>query len=412
MTTAVLTPQDRAPAEHTGAQFWRKRLLPVGSITYEGRKIDFTPEYLAGLAGTFHHRAYDQVPFQLAGQDNKHTNDVRAFGGEIAAMTAEPDGLWLTLSTTDEGSKILHDNPRLGVSARIVEDYQRSDGQFYPAAIQHVLGTLDPRVPSLGPWQAVDLANDGVPVIDLSEITFDAPDSGGETMPDLNAEQQARLARFLAVPEDQMNALLASLGSDGGTPGSGAAPPARPAAGTELSDAELAELMAAAEELDGDGGGDALTDAELEELMAEQGAPAGEGAALSGSAQLAIELANARAEENERQLREITGQLDGQRYEAERHRFMTDYFIAPYIVDLARPLLEGTGHTIDLANGTEVDAGAIIRQVFTEFGKITRMLDLGNEIGSAIAPDEGDQADASRAATLATAARFRAQTGI
>jgi hypothetical protein len=411
MTTAVLTPYTQAPAKHAGGQFWRKRLLPVGSITYEGRKIDFTPEYLSGLAKTFHQRAYGQVPFQLAGADNKHTNDVRAFGGEVAAMTAEPDGLWLTLSTTEDGSKILHDNPRLGVSARITEDYQRADGQFYPAAIQHVLGTLDPRVPGLGPWQQVDLANDDIPVIDLSESTFDAPDSGGETMPDLNAEQQARLAKFLAVPEDQMNALLDSLGTGTGT-GTSTPPAAPPAASPQLSDAELAELMAAAEELDGADAGDALTDAQLEALMADQGVPAGEGAALSGSAQLAIELANARAEENERQLGVIQGKLDGQQYAAERNRLMTDYGIAPYICDLARPLLEGTGHTIDLANGSEVDAGAIVRQIFTEFGKITRMLDLGNEIGSMITPDAGDQADASREATMATAARFRAQTGI
>ena len=33
------------------------------------------------------------------------------------------------------------------MSARIVEDYARSDGKFFTAAVQHVLGTLDPRIP-------------------------------------------------------------------------------------------------------------------------------------------------------------------------------------------------------------------------------------------------------------------------
>jgi hypothetical protein len=57
----------------------------------------------------------------------------------------------------------------LGVSARIVENYSRSDGKFFPAAIQHVLGTLDPRIPQLGSWEQVELANNpGTTVYDLS----------------------------------------------------------------------------------------------------------------------------------------------------------------------------------------------------------------------------------------------------
>jgi hypothetical protein len=405
VTAAVLTPYTRSPARAAGPRFWRKRVLPVGSIDYKGRKIDFTADYLAGLAETFHQRAYGQVPFQLASADNKHNNDVRNFGGEVAAMTAEPDGLWLTLSTTDEGSKILKDNPRLGVSARIVEDYQRADGQFFPAAIQHVLGTLDPRLPGLGPWQQVDLANDDLPVIDLSDSTFDAPDSEGDMMPELNAEQQARLARLLDVPDDKMDKLIASLDT---TPPAG--PTAGPAADAELTDEELAELIAAAEALDGPADSGPLSDEQLAELLA--GQEAGAGAQLSGSAQLAIELANARSEENERQLRAVTDQLDAQRYETERHGFMATYGIAPYICDLARPLLEGTGRTVELSNGTEVDAGAIVRQIFSEFGKMAKMLDLGNELGSALGAEPGEDAAAAHQGRASLVARYRQQTGV
>jgi hypothetical protein len=68
--------------------------------------------------------------------------------------------------------RVLTENPGLGISARIVEDYARSDGQFFPAAIQHVLGTLDPRIPELGPWQLVEASNDGSIVIDLSACQF------------------------------------------------------------------------------------------------------------------------------------------------------------------------------------------------------------------------------------------------
>jgi hypothetical protein len=67
-------------------------------------------------------------------------------------MQVEPDGLYVTLNPTERGARVLAENPGLGVSARIVEQYQRADGKFFPAAIQHVLGTLDPRVTGLGAW--------------------------------------------------------------------------------------------------------------------------------------------------------------------------------------------------------------------------------------------------------------------
>src|SRR5205809_7930654 len=59
------------------------------------------------------------------------------------------DGLYIQAELTDRGEQVLRDNPYLGVSARIVENYNRSDGKFYKAAVQHVLGTLDPRLPGL-----------------------------------------------------------------------------------------------------------------------------------------------------------------------------------------------------------------------------------------------------------------------
>ena len=87
-------------------------------------------------------------------------------------MELEPDGLYVTAELTERGQRTLADNPYLGVSARIVEQFQRSDGKFYPAAIQHVLGTLDPRIPGLGAWQAVEMANESSVAIDLSNLSF------------------------------------------------------------------------------------------------------------------------------------------------------------------------------------------------------------------------------------------------
>jgi hypothetical protein len=195
-SASITTPFARSAAiELSGGRLWRKKLLPVGSIVYrgpgappEGRRIHFTADYLAGLAEAFRDKAYDQVPFQLAGADNKHTNDVERFRGEILDMDLAGDGLYVTCRTTDAGEKILSENPGLGVSARISEGYQRSDGKYFPAAIQHVLGTLDPHVPALGPWQSADLANSGGGlVIDLSSWEYDGAAGGGLSDADLDA---------------------------------------------------------------------------------------------------------------------------------------------------------------------------------------------------------------------------------
>ncbi len=138
MTSTVITPFTRASAAiELGNRLWRKKLLPVGDVAYKGRMLHFTRDYIERLAEAFHSRAYGQVPFQLAGDDNKHTNDVERFAGEIIDAEAGPDGLWVTLKATPRGEKVLTENPSLGVSARIVEDYERSDGRFFSAAVQH-----------------------------------------------------------------------------------------------------------------------------------------------------------------------------------------------------------------------------------------------------------------------------------
>ena len=158
---------------------WSKRLLPVGQIEYQGRTLKFNRQYLEGLAEAFASRAYDQVPFQIADGKNTHTNDPERFRGEVQRMVVRDDGLHIVVKTTPAGNALLEANPHLGVSARIVEDYARSDGKYWPVAVQHVLGTLDPRIPELGPWQpGADLSN-GEPdmIIDMSnERWADEPD--------------------------------------------------------------------------------------------------------------------------------------------------------------------------------------------------------------------------------------------
>jgi len=159
VTAAVLTPFHGSPAVELGNRMWRKKVLPVGDVEYKGRLLHFTRDYLGQLAEAFRARAYDQVPFQLADAANTHTNDPERTRGEITGMDVGDDGLYVTAQLTPEGEQVLAANPKLGVSARIVEGYARSDGARFPAAIQHVLGTLDPRIPGLGAWTAIEAAS-------------------------------------------------------------------------------------------------------------------------------------------------------------------------------------------------------------------------------------------------------------
>jgi hypothetical protein len=383
VSLAVLTPYVASEAALSNGGRWRKKLLPVGEINYKGRVLKFTRDYLAGLVDAFRKQAYDQVPFQLADAKNTHTNDPERTRGQITDMILQPDGLWIELDASERGGQVLKDNPRLGVSARIVEGYDRSDGKFFPRAVQHVLGTLDPRIPGMGGWQAVEAANDAEVTFDLSGEAFTREEPGD--MPELNEEQQARLAALLDIDPERLAALAANVGT----------PAAGDAADSSGDDAELDEIAAQI---------DAMSDEELEawaaELEAEEAAEAGaqpeaEPVAAANENTMALELARAQGDENARQLAVIQGELDGQRWANERGKLVAAG-TPPYIADLAQPLLEGAGHVVDLAGGKSVDAGQIMRTVLAEYQKLGQQLGLGTELGSPMDEPADTEADTER----------------
>lgn len=170
----LLSPADNSDAVAVAPKLFRKRILPMATINYMGRKITFDRAYLTELASNFNDGAYDQVAFMLADSKNTHTLDPERFRGEIKSVEVLDDGLWGTVAVTDSAAEMLKENPKLGVSARILENYQRSDGKVYGRALQHVLGTLDPRIPGLGSWEEVALSNGGDDtVIDLSATSYE-----------------------------------------------------------------------------------------------------------------------------------------------------------------------------------------------------------------------------------------------
>jgi len=419
MSLAVLTPFHGSQAIELGNHLWRKKVLPVGEVEYKGRTLRFTREYLSRIVDAFNARAYDQVPFQLADAQNTHTNDPERTRGEITGMELNADGLYVTAQLNPAGEQVLTANPKLGVSARIVEDYARSDGKRFPAAIQHVLGTLDPRIPGLGAWEAIEAATPPADEIaDLSALTFageegipdgpsspeppDSPPVRTDVMADLNSlsdEQKRRLAALLDLPDEQLDALAAG--------------------GVVITSEELDALTSPGEEDDTDALAEeiaALSDEELAELEAafdsENSTQEPVSAGLSAEAQMEINLANARAEETQRELAVISARLREEDYQSEKRR-MADLGVPPYITELARPLLEGAGHAVELANGTTVDAGGIMRRVLSEYARQARLLDLDVELGSPMdAPEDDVVSQRELADRQDVVSRFKNMTGL
>jgi hypothetical protein len=426
VTTTLLTPVTSGKPQRVGATMWRRQLLPIGDITYEGRKISFTRDYLARLVQAFRDKAYDAVPFQFASHDNKHTNKVEQRRGTVRDLELTDDGLDVIVEAGKAAGDYLTEFPDLGISASIVEAYGRADGKFFPAAIKHVLGTLDPRLTGMrqwepvtaalasGMWQGMDLSGDGGDVLDLTSAEYakpagaspadaplqppeprtadpaapPAPTTEDKTMAFTEA-QEARLAKLLDLPDDQFDALL--------TPE------------PELSDEELQALLDEVGEDDGTEDEPAKDDAKADgELTAA-------GAALSAEAQAAIDLANSRADENALELATIRKALDTATFEKERDAFARLHGIPPRITDLARPLLEGTGRVVELANGTSIDAGAIVRKVLTEYGRTVKALDLSAETGTALdfgAEEAAAAEEAQVADRAAIKSGYRQMTGL
>jgi len=167
--TAIQLPYRRKDAQRVGARMFRKQVLPVGQIDYQGRTLDFTRGYLEELARNFTSKAYDQVPFVLADAQNLHHSLPERFRGEVKGVEVEADGLYALIETSEEGSRLLAENPRLGVSARI-----------RPATkvLEHVLGTLDPVVTGMKPWEPIELSSGSAPVIDLTAANYSSSTEG------------------------------------------------------------------------------------------------------------------------------------------------------------------------------------------------------------------------------------------
>lgn len=323
----------------TRRKVWRKQILPLGSINYEGRKIHFDSAYHRDLVRSFRAGAYDQVPFQLADGDNNHNNDPARTKGEMLDLRAEKDGLYGYFEVGDPS--LLLGNKKLGVSCRILENYTREhDGRKFPRALQHVLGTLDPRVTGMKPWESVELSSGPVDsTLDLS-TSFYTKD-GGE-MPDdvedkqvveLSTAQRARLEELLAQDQADQE-LIDSLDPDELDP---------------TDDEEDPESEADGEE---DGGDESIALAQVADLQG--------------------------------QILELTNKLDGRdaQYEMEQ---LAATGLAPSILECAQPLLAMQAGVVELSNGKRTSPAAqtrkLLRSILELSNKGIALVNFDTEIG-------------------------------
>lgn len=367
---AIQAPIDRSDVVELaapGSRVFRKQVLKVGTINYKGRRLDFTPDYLDGLVTAFQDKAFDSVPLVFTDERNSHTQDVERIRGEIIGFERRGDRLdALVRASNDKAATLLRENPNIGVSVRIEQPLERADGKRYPAAIQHVLATANPRLTGMAPWEPVDLAADGVPVIDLS--TYDFAD-GGETADDSNTEEttmaDSPASPFTAEQEAALKAMLADIIK----PTEQEAP--KPAEGeyVEPSDEELERIASAL-----------LEDAEEPE-------PAG--AALSVDDGEAVELA-ARLDAQAIELAQMRAERDQERYARLADSLTKDHGIPPEIIAMAKPVLHGS-HPVELSNGSTVDAADVLRKVMVALSDHTRLVDLSRSTAYDKGADEAVQ---------------------
>jgi hypothetical protein len=186
MTTIVspLVEQDTVELSQSKG-LYKKQILPRGKFSYEGETIDF--DAIAQEAvDAFSAGAMDQVAFQLADDKNRHNWDPKNYRGDVKAVELADDGVYATIdfSNYPDMQELVTKNPKFGVSATIERNIKRGDGQQFGHAFSQVLGTLNPKVNGMKPWEAVTLSNADDEVIDLTDMEV----KSAVTKPDVKDE--------------------------------------------------------------------------------------------------------------------------------------------------------------------------------------------------------------------------------
>jgi hypothetical protein len=252
--------------------------------------------------------------------------------------------------------------------------FERADGRSAGPTLLHVAATTDPEISKLGDWlalsaeydQVIDLSGPDVPLV-TQEIQTPA-NPGGDTP---EGDPVASLT------DEQLTKLLKLIEGDGGSDAADAKDKTE-ADAPEFTEAELTAMAGTVAETEDEAPGDVKAEEKAPELIA---------ASHETSEQL--NLANARIDAQAVELARLRQERDEERYAAERLSLAKDFGIPVDVTEIARPLLFGTGRTLELSAGQKVDAGQVMRKVLHELGRrYAKALDLGAEYGTADAQDD------------------------
>jgi hypothetical protein len=368
---AVRTPLDHGTALALGNKIYRKQVLRSGPLHYRGGTFDVTDAYLDSVVAAFDAKAIPRVPFQLADASNTHTEDPLRRFGTVTALHRTPDGLDAVIELDDEAARLVDNDPEFGVSVLIKHDRTTGEGAKFPAVLAHVLGTTDPVLTQLAPWQPeLAASNDSGDVLDLLALTS-APrdDKEGPTMAEaitLTPEETAQLRSLLP----KLAALQAEPTPD--APADTVEPAER-----EYTDEELQAMADSV--LDDD------ADLPVEEPLA---ASHNDEQVLALSQRL--EAAEQARRDDALALSQLREERDESLYLSQRDEWARKYGVHPTVTDIVKPLLKGGDRKLALSNGTELDAAALITKFVHEIATRPR-LDLSQAKGTAV--DVDDNAD-------------------
>jgi hypothetical protein len=373
MPTAYQMPVSTELASRIGPRLWRKTILKAGHISKGGIELDVDRAYLETIVKNFNAGAKDQVQFVLG-----HDENPEKYRGELRGLEiTNQDELVGLFETTSAGSALIEQNPRLGASVAVLDKFERADGRKFDHTLLHVAATLDPEVAGLGDWARAELSASVAQVVDLSA---DGQESKGDPVASLT--------------DEQVKALLKLIEGDGDAPGADdkkdeKLEPVDKGTGDKdtSKDSKKPDTKADGDEDDDDEDDVAKTADEIENEGKDK-KPELVAAGADEDVE-ALQLANARIDAQEMRIAQLQRERDNERFEAEKVELARTFGIPQDVVELARPLLHGTGHTLQLSAGKPVDVGTIMRKVLHELGRrYAKALDLGAEYGTADAQDD------------------------
>lgn len=366
MTTSILSPIALSEPVKAGRRRFWKQILPVTEITYDGKKIAFDPKFHLDLATAFKGKAYDQVPIVFAGEQNNHNMDPRNFAGDIIKTEyrgpAKGQGTWALIEADRDGARAIKRNPKLGVSARIVQGVEKADGRFFNRAINHVLLTMNPKVTGMSPWQAVDLSEVAdTEVVDLTAEHY----TEGKTMPKgTKSRGDRRQIDLSALSDEDFNSML-DLATR---------------AGAVLDDDVEDELVDE----------DEIEDEEevvvpprrkksrvkTTKVVERESEDNGD----DGEEDDPEEDTDTDLSEFRREFRQHRADTAATNWKAKRGMYLASG-VPPVLLDLAEPVLSQPEHmTLDLSDDEEFDVHEFATQMLDQ---VTHIIDMGGEIGNA-----------------------------